>query len=245
MSSTKDGGGAITTVARAETNVTNNYDVLLYRGVSGKLATQTISGTFDVVLGCLESNAAANMFWHVHVYVTTGDSDTVRATLINDFIGATEWPTTAVGRTLGASSAISASITDGDRLVVEIGYRAANTVTTSYTGTLWYGTQNADDLSLAGDLADAGDETTLAGFINLSADLVEESDAIAIRLSQTMVKVLETNSPAVRLSQTMVKALVSNQPAVRLSQTMVKVLRSTASTPISSDDETFFMGAWL
>ena len=83
-------------LARAEANTAAEYDVLLYRGVSGPLAAQTISGTVDVLLGV--GNRAptnADLHYHLHVYVTQGDSDTPRGTLLTDYreaAGVNEWP---------------------------------------------------------------------------------------------------------------------------------------------------------
>lgn len=160
-------GGPIATVAIAETNATAGWDVLLARGVSNPLAAGvTIEGTLSVILGVRESNAAADDVYHLHAYVTQGDSDTPRGTLLSDHIGASEWPTTAAGKTTGALALSSVAAQAGDRVVVEIGYRAGNAVATSYTGTLWYGNPEG-----ASDLTDAGDETTLAGWLSFSTDL--------------------------------------------------------------------------
>jgi hypothetical protein len=162
-------------VARAETNASANFDVLLYRGVSGPLAAQTIGGNLDGVLGVLESNVAADFAWHLHVYVAQGDSDTPRATLITDYVETTsnEWPTTATFRALASAQALSASISAGDRLVVEIGYVALNASATSRTGTLNYGTQVAFQ-NVADGVAGQTDVTLKAGFISFSQALDEQ-----------------------------------------------------------------------
>jgi hypothetical protein len=178
LDSRKEWGGVITSVARAETNATTEYDVLLYRGVSGPLAAQTISGNLDVVLGVRESSTSMDGHWHLHVYVTQGDSDTPRGTLLSDYReagGTNEWPTTAQGWALNAAQALSSlAISAGDRLVVEIGFAARNSVTTSYTGTLWYGTQLDAGGPPVNDLTAAGDETTLAGYLSFSSAITEQ-----------------------------------------------------------------------
>jgi hypothetical protein len=131
-----------TTVAGAETNADAEWDVLLYRGVSGPLAAQTISGTVDLVLSAAASAAAADFYWHLHIYVTQGDSDTPRGTLLSDYRenSPNEWTTATTGRALAAAQALTdLAISAGDRLVVEIGYVARNNLTTSYTGYFHYG----------------------------------------------------------------------------------------------------------
>lgn len=252
LSSQKDAGGTITTVARAETNATNPYSVLLYRGVSGPLAAQTIGGTLDVLLAPIESNAAADLCYHIYAYVTAGDSDTVRGTIVSDYLESTanEFGTSATtaGRALTSAQAIALAILDGDRLVVEIGYAARNAVTTSYTGTLHYGTQLSTDGSSAPDLTAGGSGTAGAGYIALSADLAEYSSAIEIRNTQTMVKVLEARSPKIRATQSMVKVLEANSPKIRATQVMVKVLRSPEppDDPVTeSRANNMMLGCWL
>lgn len=249
LSSQKDGGGLLTTVARAETNSSNPYSVLLYRGVSGPLLGQSLSGTLDLLIAASESNAAADMYWHVHAWVTVGDSDSVRATLVNDLAENTsnEFPTTAVGLKLQSAAAIPGTIQDGDRLVVEIGYVARNAVTTSYTGTLHYGTQLTDDGTLASDMT-LGGAITLAGHIVLSADMVELPDSIKIRNTQTAVKVLEAGSPKIRATQSLVKVLEAGSPKIRSAQIMVKVLRSPEppDDPVTeSRANNMLPGCWL
>lgn len=140
--------GTATTVAIAEVSTTNNWDVLLARFVSDGFAnavTLSASDTVQWIAGLKESSTSANAFVHVHIYVTQGDSDTPRGTLLSDFIGATEFTTTAGGRGEGAKSlAGTVACSVGDRIVVEIGYQDQNTVSTSFTSTLNYGAAGPD-----------------------------------------------------------------------------------------------------
>jgi hypothetical protein len=139
--------GTAATTALAETSSTNNFDVLWGRWVSdGATAAGTLSGTVEWIAGVLEANADANSFFHLHIYVTQGDSDTPRGTLLTDSIGATEFPTgTAAGRGEGAKAISSLAISVGDRLVVEIGFQNQNTHTTSRNVTLQYGGTGTTD----------------------------------------------------------------------------------------------------
>lgn len=207
IAATKDGGGTNTSVAIAETNVTDPFRVLLYRGVSGPLAAQTIAGTVDAVISILESAAAANMHWYLHLYVTQGDTDTPRGTLLANFseaLGVNEWPTAGLGtfKGLNAAAALSSlAITAGDRLVVEMGYISREASATSRTGTIRYGT-----IGLAGtavpDVLDDGalagtDVTAKAGYLVFSPGIAELGSAVSVRLSQMVVEVFSVNVPAV------------------------------------------------
>lgn len=212
------GGGVNTSIGLAETSATNPFNVLLGRWVSGPLAAQTITGTLNVVLGILESAAAADMNWHLHVYVTQGDSDTPRGTLITDYtesLGVNEWPATATFKALNGAAAISSlAISAGDRVVVEIGYVSREAAATSRTGTLRYGTLNSTLTELADGVAAGTDVTAKAGFLTFSNSLTE--DTVSVRLSQAAVEVL-TDAPAtadVRLSQVVIEVLSSNIPLV-------------------------------
>jgi hypothetical protein len=227
-------GGAIASVARAETNTNDEYDVLLYRGVSGPLAAQEIDVNVDVVIGVGENNAAANDHWHVHIYTTQGDSDTVRQTGVDNYresAGTNEWPTTEAGLALNAAQSCHIHTSDGDRLVVEIGYAARNTSATSYTGTLWYGT--VKNSIVAADLTAAGDETTLAGYISFSASVAEGT--IVARASQGPVEVAldEDTAQAARASQGPVEVALDEDTAqaARVSQGAVEVVMTDDANP--------------
>jgi hypothetical protein len=140
--------GTNTTSARAETSNVNNYDVFLGRWISDEDLIKTAGVISGSMLSCIarqESNTAANMYKHVHVYVTVGSSDVVRGTLITDDIGPVEWSTTMTANedTVVVSDV---AVQPGDRIVVEVGYRAVNTSTTSYTGTIRYGGTATTDL---------------------------------------------------------------------------------------------------
>ena len=164
--------GAATTKGQAETNATNNWDVLIGRWISDGIShDQTIGGSLSGSLGLLESNAAANDFLHLHIFVTQGDSDSVRGTLLTDNIGGTEFTTTsAKSISFGAISLSSVAATKGDRIVVEVGYQAQNTVTTSRTGTLNYGNTGVIDLQGTGDT----NVTTRPGWLQFTADLFKD-----------------------------------------------------------------------
>jgi hypothetical protein len=163
LGSVPSGGAA--TVAMTEVNVTNLWDVLFGRWVSEPIYhAGTLAGTATWIAGVLESSLSANDFFHVHIFVTVGSTDVVRGTLLTDSIGATEFPNpTATGRGEGAKTITSTAVSVGDRIVVEIGYQAQNTVTTSFTGTMNYGNTGTTDLASASTAV-----TTNPGWIEFS-----------------------------------------------------------------------------
>lgn len=141
-------------------------DVLLHRSISaGAVKAGTLSGTVTWMIGARESNAALNGVFHVHIYVTTGDSDTPRGTLLTDYIGnvaTSEFGTTSIGATEGAQTVTPVALSVGDRLVVEIGYRA-NAGATTQNATINYGNTGTTDLSLA-----SASVTTQPGWVDFS-----------------------------------------------------------------------------
>jgi hypothetical protein len=240
LNSEKDFGGATTTVARAETNVSGTWDVLLYRGISGPLAAQTISGTINLIVGVDVDNAAADMCWHVHAYVTSGDTDTPRGTILTDYVEAVanEWPATPAGRAFAsAQSLTSLAISAGDRIVVELGYIARNTVTTSRTGTINYGTLSSSG-SILSDLAVAGDPTLGAGFIEFSSAITVGT--LTSRVSQDVIEVLSLPVPDARVSQYVVEVLSATTTVPgRISQYVVEVLSQNLT--VTSAEQTQFL----
>lgn len=203
IDATKRGGGIITTVAIAETNVAADFDVLLGRWISGPLAAQTISGTINVCLGVRESAATADMHWHLHLYVTQGDTDTPRGTILTDYteaLGVNEWPSVAAElKALNAAQTLTGlAISAGDRIVLEIGYVSREASATSRTGTLYYGTYDQvygrGDQTPDGTVPDFGGEYLItSGHVDFSVSLSEHTSTTAVRVSQAVIEVLSTN----------------------------------------------------
>ena len=185
-------GAAMTTVAVAEAVATTDWDVLLLRAVSAPIAADvTIEGTLTAILGLRESNAAADFFTHLHAYVTQGDTDTPRGTLLTDDLGATEWPTTATGRTSGALALSAVDALAGDRIVIEIGYRATNSSATSYTGTLNYGNPTGASELTAGSTS----VTTLAGSLTFSTDVTFSARTRCVTAADVEIDIADASPP--------------------------------------------------
>jgi hypothetical protein len=80
------GLGGPLSIGSAETVSSADYDVLLLRCVSAPLAADhNFSGTLNLMMGVQESNAAADMAYYLHVFVTQGDTDNLRGTLLANY----------------------------------------------------------------------------------------------------------------------------------------------------------------
>jgi hypothetical protein len=224
---TKIDGDFITSITRTETSASSEWDVLLYRGVSAPLAAQTISGTLDLVVGVDVDNAAADFCWHVHLYVTQGDTDTPRGTLLNDYVEvlAQEWPATDAGKALLEPQPLTPlAISAGDRLVVELGYIARNTSTASRAGEIYYGTKDPATFAPGGDLT-AGSLTpgTQAGFLNFSASITEISP-LSARVTHDVVEVLTWYPAPARITQAVIEVLTGPLVSSMVTQHVIEVL---------------------
>ncbi len=135
-------------ITGTDANATANWDVCVYRGVSDPLkGSGTLAGTLEAILYFRESNAAANDVLHVHAYVWNPGADTVRGALLTDYIGSTEFvvsTTTLDAISMSAQTLNSVNYQDGDRIVVELGFQAQNSVSTSYTAAIKLGGAGPD-----------------------------------------------------------------------------------------------------
>lgn len=157
---------------------TPGVDVLAVQAVSAPLAAQTINGNFDAVFKVSENVAGLDGCSQICLRVVSGDGSTVRGVLYaGQSAGSVvdEWPVvssigsapystyTAFRFPAGASGPTALSpvtCQDGDRLVVEIGYRHFDTV--SDFGRLVIG----DDA--AGELA-VGSSATANGWVGFDS----------------------------------------------------------------------------
>lgn len=136
--------GFIIPLSSSESSATTPFRVCVCRAISPGLAPQSTAGTINMVLGLVETNVAADFYTKIYIYVTQGDSDLVRGVFVDweetSAGGATEWPNPAVGRALLAAQAAGLfNILEGDRLVLEFGFRSENASITNRTGTMRIG----------------------------------------------------------------------------------------------------------
>lgn len=206
--------------ARAETSTSNVYDVALHRFVLPPLAADiTIDGTLLYTFVFYESNVAADLLPRLHVWVTQGDSTSVRGTLINGWLGS-EPSTINATYSTGALAVTSVAALTGDRVVIEFGYRATNSVATSYTGTTQIGAHEFWVDAVGGGGSGAQKNKPWATFSN---NLTFKSD---VRVTQFSVEtaIQQTTEPVVRMSQMITEALLVPTPVARLSQMVVEVM---------------------
>jgi len=151
--------------------------LMIGRFVSPALAEDALVNFSDAVIGYRQSTSTANMYPQIHIWVTVGDSDTVRGTIVDNFTDSTRefdgGGTNAAGMGLDPTgSAVSAQA--GDRIVVEVGYYA-DTNATSRTGYVYLGGTSSNDLT---DYLTAAynDATLYPGWIDF--DITNETIAV-------------------------------------------------------------------
>jgi hypothetical protein len=203
---------------------TDEYDVLIFRGVSGKLKAGTIgTGTVNVMLGVDTTSTDANTHFHLHIYVTQGDSDTPRGTLLSDYreaAGVNEWSTdfNTCAKALNAAQSLSSvTVSDNDRIVVEIGATFRNTSTTTYYASCRYGGDGWRRDLVAGDQGSAG-----RGYIEFSENIQTLEVA---RVTQGPVETLLTETTATaRVSQGAIQVLGLFDNDSRVTQLIAEVM---------------------
>lgn len=209
---------AKTDLAAANTSIagqgTAGNDTLLVQYISEPLnGAQTIGGGTETGGGqirALEGAAGLDARMQAVLRVIASDGTTVRGTLIAHSAAAlaSEWPTgTAVNRKIPLGGAVvlpSVSAQDGDRLVLEVGFRqhAASTST---------GLVQSEANSAVGDLGvNETDNTELNPWFEFSQNLSFD-DITAMRASQIVQEVVYTpTSRYMRASQVVLEVVQSN-----------------------------------
>lgn len=153
---------------------------------SQQLAAQTITGTFSMVQRGFESATANNAWLQVMIRVVSTDGQTQRGTLYAGSTATTQSATVGAenqefqvsGNTAtkikNALAVSSVSAQAGDRITIEIGYRANNTTSTG-SCTLRYGDPTGTaDYALTADLT-----TDLCPWVELSHNVTWQGGAAA------------------------------------------------------------------
>jgi len=219
------------------------YSYLHYRGVTAPLAAGTIgTGTFNLCIALCEYSATTDAYWRVHIYVTQGDSDTVRGTLLNQYAENTtnELPNSVrdASSLQSAQALSSVAVSAGDRIVVELGLikRGATSSTTRFT----YGCPaNAQDVAVGEEAWNANrvgwvefSETFSSGsgvYGRVSQGAAEvaldEDTAQAARVSQGAVEVavLDPENPA-RITQAVAELVQAQSASLRLTQLVAELM---------------------
>lgn len=157
-------------------------DLLMYQFISGPLAAQTITGNVKGQMEFRESDAAGNDRAQIIIRVVSNDGTTVRGTLLaidtaaigsDEFASGGFWVNRKIPR--GGSVALTniGALTDGDRLVIEIGSRHTAATTT----------QNVEARVGSYKASSAGAETDLPEDVTTNinnAPWIEFSNAITL-----------------------------------------------------------------
>lgn len=157
--------------AVAETSGTNPTTVGIMMFASPEFSTsKTISGNMDFIIGAMESSASANMVIRLHAYVTVGNSQTIRGTLLNNW---TDDSTNELSTSMGSAPLWQIPVNTvtaqaGDYLIVEVGVSAFNSSTTSYNGRIYYGAPTGTTTELT---VGNSSVTTRLGWIGFTDDL--------------------------------------------------------------------------
>lgn len=171
LSTSKTNGGTRRTMSLPQTK-TVPEDVEFMRWITPPLAAQTLGGTLQV---CFRVNTTAGVTagYHVHVYVTVGNTTAIRGVALTDYVEASGWTTTATFRSFTAPQALAAiGIQAGDRIVVEVGARLTVSGVSATQFSMAYGT--TDTSNVAGVDAVAGNTSAaLVGWVEFSGTITE------------------------------------------------------------------------
>jgi len=177
LQTVKTNGGQIQSKSLSlHTSLSPTVDVQVLRFVTPRLAGQTVSGTLDLVLA-MSVDAGGTGTVKTHAFVTVGDSNDVRGTLISNNISATSPTSTATCRAVTGIALTSQAVTAGDRIVIEIGFDV-----TADTGNLWRlyaGTTNSSNVAQADAVNGDTAVTARAGWFEFSGTVTEDSPAAA------------------------------------------------------------------
>jgi hypothetical protein len=158
--------GAAATQIQARGSGTLPIGVLCARFITIPLLSGgALAGTVAFVNGLVKSSVAGAGGSRCHIFVTEGDTDVVRGTLLTDYIPGDSMATTADGRgQTTPQSLASVTVQVGDRLCIETGGHFVSSSSTSHTVQLNYGNTGATDLTLGSTAV-----TTQPGWFEFSA----------------------------------------------------------------------------
>src|SRR5690606_39522074 len=153
----KKPGGPATDIILGENTTTSPYDVLLGQWVSGPAQSSgyiPANTPWQFCMARYTIDEGAQLHWAIGAWVADSDGEFKHQVLDNYFTTTSEWPLVADVSGIAASTQFLAQalplgdtpIEPGDRLVVELGYRALNTTSTPKYGAIVYGGSGGEDL---------------------------------------------------------------------------------------------------
>lgn len=146
---------AMATISQLETSTSGTFDALCRQYISDPLNAGSISGTVKGIIRAQQDNTDADMRAQLVIRVLSRDGSTVRGTLLasDNSVLSNEFDATGlVNRKFplnwaGAGASLTlVNAQQGDRVVIEIGFRAHNTLSTNRIGTLRFGDASSTDL---------------------------------------------------------------------------------------------------
>jgi len=217
---------ALTTKTSYENVTTAPYDFLTRQYISEPLEAQTISGYVKGQIRCYEDNAAMDYCAAIIIKIVSSDGGTVRGTLLSYFPASlsSEYATSLTNRYFPPNVAItSVNAQAGDRIVVEIGTRSFNVVSSGYNAYHRFGDAAAADLP--------EDESTTSDYnpwIEFSANITFIND---IRVSQANAQVEYQVPSHIDVSQVFAQVeYVPTPPGQYTTQVTVTVALDPSST---------------
>lgn len=230
-------GSAYTRIGSGGESSTAQSNGLTMQMISPPLeGNQTISGTIKGIIMSAESNAAADMVAQMVVRVVSGDGSTVRGTLLaadNSGTLVSEFGTTWQSRKypkaypVGGATLTPVNALNGDRILIEFGSRALNTLATAYSDGQEVGSSTAPDRP--------EDETnttssTASPWIEFSQDLVFHSFTSLGAISSQMV--ITAKGPA-RLGAESATFVITSKGPARLGAISAQLVRQ--NVPVFSE----------
>jgi hypothetical protein len=232
LSTTK--GGANTSATGSETSSTTSWDVCLGQWVSPPLVgSGTVQGLYAAALA-RQGTTGTLQRSRIIVRVVSGDGQIERGFSLSG--GAPDgvfWTSSALiegmeGDLKGGTVPVPVAYQDGDRLVIELGYRSfvVGGSATLNSGTIWFGGTGSPDISVDDDPVD----TALPAWIDLPDELVFAEDVPPVEgvLDATLPAVSANLSGTVRanviLGGTLPVATAALTGAVRATGTLTGLL---------------------
>jgi hypothetical protein len=142
-------------VTASESSTSTTFDAMIVQFVSQPLAAQTITGNVKGIIRAMESVTDADFRAQLSIRIVAFDNSAFRGTLLAQDASAlsNEWAAALTNRKFplnwaGSGAALSSvAAQEGDRLVVEIGFRSHNALAAPRVGTLELGDSSASDLA--------------------------------------------------------------------------------------------------
>jgi len=234
---TEDRSLTSTATSVAFTPAARPYAECIYRGVSAALPAGLISGTANLGALMSETNNGNNCVMRIHAYITQGDSDLVRGTLITtttDDLATNELQGT--GGLKGMSFPSDITVTNvtavaGDRLVIEFGYYHDATATIETSVSNFYGGAASSGFP---------DVTSSTGNSLAQTWFDIPSPGGGTKVTQVVSETVVQGNAQDRLSQLVVESAIQGASQATISQLVAEVIIHPFTTKEVTADAIIF-----